>query len=1009
MEKIMNYKKNKSVISILCVIMMLVAMIQGTYAWVHMSQDANGALMYIRDTFPVELVKYERQADGTYTEIPMEDIGFGLFTEDGEQVDEIFYTDEDGYIRTDLPIGNYYWEEIYYKYGWGNDIDEDGNEILTYPFEVTDEITDEEPLLVTAYNLPMDSDLEVEKIVENLDGTELTDRQLETEFEFYVYFSDGGTYEYYITQRDEDGNIIEKDEAEYLTVTSEETFLLKHGEVAVFKDLPMGLIYSVHESRQINYYTTSEGHMGNVAYGETLAEFTNIYDPIYGSILVTKEVEGEDADLDKEFEFTVIIDGVEQTFTLKHGEEWLIEEIPVGTPYYVKEKDYLDEEYYATILIYEGEILGEYEHVLPFVNVYDPAEELGDLFVRKELTGNEENFDLDLEFEFEIVLSYEGVITLEETFTLKADQLGDPNLWKFFEQYPVGTYYSIKETNSHGYWPESDHIEGYITGKNFDADADYSTEEDEDDDNDNDSDILVGYEDLQILTFYNMVPEMKNLEITKIVTGNQPEWDLDKEFEIKLYIDGELFEEFTLTAGEMKSFEVPQYCTYEVWEADYIDDGYSQKIIAGYGTIWEDLTECYIINDYVLSEEEITGVKTWSTAVEAQEFIPEYIIVRLLTDDYVVEEIIVRPNEDGEWLYTFTAPTYDKNGDVIEYYIEEEPLEYFYPIYDGYDIYNEYVESITVILPVLEKQIIGLDLTSEKFYFVLKGLDGAPMPTGSVGDEFIYAQYGAGEQELGEIRFNTPGTYYYTIKETLGASLGWIYDENVYSLVITVEEIGNELTATYQLFLDDVECERAVFVNEFDEDLIDDDEELPEDEDDEDDEDDDLLDDDLDDEEDDLDDEDDDKLNETIVVSGKKTWNHGLNSVEHQPKELVIYLLANSDVYYIVSISNETNWSYSFTVPKYNADGSLAVYEIREEFVEGYIGEVVGYNLINTYNYDKLVEDGGGSDSSGGHNASPQTGDYTDIWFWVATLIISFVTFCFVNRKSNKRKIRNWN
>ncbi len=963
-------------------------LVQGTFAWIHMTQHVNGAVLFIHKTYPVELHKYQRQTDATYTEIPMEDVGFALYKENGEQVETIFWTDEEGKIYTKLPVGNYYWKEIYYTTGWGPDIDQEGNTILTYPFEVTEHITEEEPLVVVAYNLPQLADLEVEKIVQNQDGSQLSEAQLEQAFEFTITFSDEESYKYYISHNDEDPS----EEPQWLEITSGDSIYLTHGQVAVIQDLPVGTTYTVRETPVLNYTTTSAGHLGTIIYGENQVVFTNTYDPVYGSILVTKEVVNSDgSDLtqeqrEKEFLFTAWVDGEEISFVLKHGEEYRIMDLPIGTKYRVEEFDYVEDKYYASVLVYEGEILGTYEHHLPFINIYDPVDELGDLIVRKILVAHEEDLELDydLEFTFEITFSYKDGTEEIIEFTLKGDELGDPSLWKIFEDIPVGTKYSIREIGTAGYLPESDVVEGYITGKKYiqqeldtqpeieaqDLDAfavvedKYSMEEVmqiEEPEQLDPEDMLSTY---QVVTFYNHPETYKIIEITKEVVGEVPEIDSDKEFLIRLFIDGELLEEFTLTAGEMKSFEVPQYARYEVWEEDYQGEGYAQLIMNGYGTIIKDVTEVTVINKYLWEEEEVQGEKTWSDSEEAQDYIPESIIVRLMLGDTVIEEQVVQADKDGKWIYTFTAPKYDHEGQEIEYRVVEVPIDCFYPTYEGYDIHNNFVNSIAVLLPVLEKQVIGLDAPEEKFGFELKGYDNAPMPAGADGDEFVYIQYGAGEQAMGEIRYVKPGLYQYTIRELIGHAEGWIYDTTVYKLEVLVEEGDSGLRATYTIYREDETADRAVFVNKYDPKETQDPEDTEDPEDLEAPEDPEVPKDDT----------------SSTIVSGKKTWIHGENPLEEQPRSLVIYLLANGELIRTIEINNESNWSYSFTVPRYDKAGVQIEYTIEEELVPNYVASGEGYDLINTYDQE----------AASSYAAGTKTADYTNIFIWIIAMIMSF-------------------
>lgn len=183
-------------------------------------------------------------------------------------------------------------------------------------------------------------DLIIEKQVENADGGELTEEQLAQEFAFTVTFSDGGTYVYQI------------DGGEEQSLASGGTLLLKHGQKAVFKDLPEGVYYEVRETAVDGYWVKGSGHQGNITPEGAKAVFRNIYstEPLEedGILKVTKVLAGEQADPEKEFTFTVTIDGEEFTFTLKGGESKEFQ-FPAGTHYQVEEKSYYEDGYLTVI------------------------------------------------------------------------------------------------------------------------------------------------------------------------------------------------------------------------------------------------------------------------------------------------------------------------------------------------------------------------------------------------------------------------------------------------------------------------------------------------------------------------------------------------------------------------------------------------------------------------------------------------------------------------------------
>lgn len=66
-----------------------------------------------------------------------------------------------------------------------------------------------------------------------------------------------------------------------------------------------------------------------------------------------------------------------------------------------------------------------------------------------------------------------------------------------------------------------------------------------------------------------------------------------------------------------------------------------------------------------------------------------------------------------------------------------------------------------------------------------------PMPKDKDGNDVSTVTLtGAGSTEFGEITFNAPGTYTYTVKETQNAGAGWKYDDSEYKLTYEVTDNG---------------------------------------------------------------------------------------------------------------------------------------------------------------------------------------------------------------------------
>jgi len=200
-------------------------------------------------------------------------------------------------------------------------------------------------------------------------------------------------------------------------------------------------------------------------------------------------------------------------------------------------------------------------------------------------------------------------------------------------------------------------------------------------------------------------------------------------------------------------------------------------------------------------EIEIEGEKTWDLAGETVT-LPEYITVILKDGDVVVDMVIVRPDENGKWRYSFTVPKYrDDRKTEIVYTIEEVPVPGFITTITGYDINNKYtpIPPAVVVIPSVKKIVTGNPSEKVTFEFKLIAQDNAPMPPGSVNGEKIIKINGSGEATFGQIQYTEPGTYHYTITEVHVSRTGWTYDAAVYTLTVVVTEKDRVLTATKTL------------------------------------------------------------------------------------------------------------------------------------------------------------------------------------------------------------------
>ena len=139
------------------------------------------------------------------------------------------------------------------------------------------------------------------------------------------------------------------------------------------------------------------------------------------------------------------------------------------------------------------------------------------------------------------------------------------------------------------------------------------------------------------------------------------------------------------------------------------------------------------------------------------------------------------------------------------------------------------------------------------------------------------------------------------------------------------------------------------------------------------------------------------KTYEEITVSGNKTWDHGRNSSK-RPGSIVIHVKDGDTVAASRRVTENDGWQWTFTLPKYDANGDVAVYTIEEESVLYYtLVSKDGYNLKNKFKDFDYPGDG------------PKTGDTSNIWMWaglMAASLAALILLVILGRKS-KRKDEN--
>ncbi len=460
-----------------------------------------------------------------------------------------------------------------------------------------------------------------------------------------------------------------------------------------------------------------------------------------------------------------------------------------------------------------------------------------------------------------------------------------------FPAIPVGVQYTVVETAAEGYEVTSQGSHGNITPEGQEA------------------------------LFTNVVgqpePEAPILTVTKVLAGEYPTKDSNKEFHFTLKL-GDKVEEFTLKNGETKTFDqVKPEDVYLITEQDAFPDGYSLTTVNAAGTIMEGETKAVFTNTYVgRTQVEIFGEKTWNVDEAHASLIPASVPIRLYGDGLLVKEQTVKPDGEGKWRYIFYAPKYSGDGKEISYTVREAPIDYFLPIYHGNDIENVYTDPVSIDPPTLEKAVEGANAPKRTFTFLLQSEDGGPMPEGASGAGKLYTLEGAGKEDLGTFTFKRPGTFRYTLYEVKGGGSNWSYDTARYTLTFTVTAQDGKLVVQKSLTKDGETADKLLFRNTYT------------------------------------------SSGEgggggggtvNIELSGQKHWEHGENPQENRPEKIVVLVYADGELACQEEVTGEDGWKYSFLVPKYTQRGKKVVYTVGEKPIPGYQCQVDGYDLINTY------------------------------------------------------------
>ena len=672
-----------------CVLMSIIfvaSTMMATLAWSDFTQSKTNVFKGTVKTTSVILHKTEKNQDGNNTGKVVPNARFKLFMEQGNganiQLPGIYITDSKGQIRVhDLNVGKYYFEETHPSFGY--EFDKDGNDDVTkYKFAITTQDAETAKVVeVEAWNRRLENDENALEIIKQVTG--IDPLPTDKEFTFIVTFKNGNSIDnttYYYNHKDADGNLNPRK-----AYKSGEEIKLKHNEMALFNTLPVGLQYSVVEKKDDAYTTSSKGANGHIREDETAeVEFTNDHGVPSGNgeLEITKKIRGEypEADKDKDFWFTLEVEGEQPIrFSLTDLETKKFD-FPAGKHFTVTEDDYFNDGY---VLIPEytyntsGTVTDAKIEIL-FTNGYN-----GIIYIDP---SGEKTWDMSkapqglyppAEIEVQLINKKTGEVDQVKTvrpdsdgkwqyaFTApKYDEKGEEIEWTV-KEIPMGEYISevdgmdIKNTYNHlepvEYVPQA---EKKITGDKPSKSNEFTFK-------------LKGEntDDTAKVTGAG-IAKFKAIKFTKAGTYSY------KINEVKGTTAGYTYDTsvYTLTIKvEEKNNKL------SITSAKYTKDG-------------KDVDGAVFTNKYKTTEKiTISGKKTWKHGDNPKVNRPTSITVLLKNGSKTVEQKTVTASNGWKW--SFTVDKYDANGKTIKYTIDEKKVKDYGKKVNGYNITNTFGEG----------------------------------------------------------------------------------------------------------------------------------------------------------------------------------------------------------------------------------------------------------------------------------------------------------------------------
>ncbi len=373
--------------------------------------------------------------------------------------------------------------------------------------------------------------------------------------------------------------------------------------------------------------------------------------------------------------------------------------------------------------------------------------------------------------------------------------------------------------------------------------------------------------------------------------------DRPESITVNLLQNGDVIDTAEVTADDDWTYE---FKDLEAYDEDGVAYEYTVKEEAMKG--YETTIDGYDITNVRVGKTSVEGTKTWKDHNSKDR--PEMIKVHLLQNGKAIKTTEV--TADDNWKYSFTdLEKYDNEGKEYTYTVEEETVEGYKSTIDGFNITNLRVGKTSVEGVKTWKDDDSKDRNEQPVKGYQSVVDGYHITNLRVGKTSVEGTKtwkdddSKDRPDMIKVDLLQNGEVIDTQEVT--AATDWTYhftdldefDENGKAYEYTVQE---EAVEGYQSTVQGYDITNV-------------------------------------------------RIGKT-AVEGTKTWDD--DHFKDRPDMIKVDLLQNGEVIETKEVTVETDWKYSFTdLDKYDEEGKVYTYTVKEHDIEGYESIVSGYDITN--------------------------------------------------------------